>query len=242
MTEILIDQISSLSSKLKIVSDNRSDDTDIEVLQQRSLQVADIKNKAVTYTSLIEDMNTLEELDLKIHVDFSTWVTSYIEFRQKFTEAGEEIQSMDANIVTQFFKMSKGFFTTVEKSLVEHWQKICESIFNSPSVEGLEILGQISSNAPHIRVINHTLTELDLIKRDLPENFHGAIAKLKSITKSFKDAFDQLDTSGLNPSIQKFLRAIKDQTCTLADVDETVLEWLKEKQSSRKYRVNLRPW
>lgn len=242
MSEILIEQVSSLSSKLKVVSSKKSEGNEIEFLEARSKQVASVKDDAASYIRLIKAINDLEDCEVEISIDFSEWASQYQKFRQNLAETGDEIQSLDANVVSQFFRTSSIFFKSVENSLKEYWSQVCDVIFTAPSIEGLDVLGQIPSNVAHIKQIKLKLEEFESLKANLPVNFSETVANLRAISNSVNEASEKLDTSGLDPSIRKFLRAIKTQSCTLADVDETVLEWLRQKQSSKKYRVNLQPW
>ena len=178
-------------------------------------------------------MNSLDGLDLEISIDFSNWIKSYKEFRQILSLEGDDIQALNQEKVTEFVKTSNDFFNHVKQNLILDWRKVCHAIVNPQSIDGFEILNQIPSNAKPIRIIKAQLEELEKIKAQLPENFDGEINKLKEIAKIYKAAFDGLDTSGLDPSVKKFLMALKSQTCTLSDVDETVLSWLKEQQSSK---------
>ena len=48
------------------------------------------------------------------------------------------------------------------------------------------------------------------------------------IHNTYQEALEKLNTEVLTPAIRKFLTAINNKTCTLADIDETVLDWLKK--------------
>ena len=242
MTKILLDKVTNLTSKLKINSTEASDKHDLKLLSHRSEQISEIKEYAFMSNSLIRSMNSLDGLDLEISIDFSNWVKSYKEFRQILSLEGDDIQALNQEKVTEFVKISNDFFNLVKQNLILNWRKVCHAIVNPQSIDGFEILNQIPSNTKPIRIIKAQLEELEKIKAQLPENFDGEINKLKEIAKIYKAAFDGLDTSGLDPSVKKFLMALKSQTCTLSDVDETVLSWLKEQQSSKKYRVSPQLW
>ncbi len=247
MTKILLDKVTNLTSKLKIASTEASDEVDLKKLSNRSEQISEIKENAFMSNSLIKSMNSLDGLDLdgldlEISIDFSNWVKSYKEFRQILSLEGDDIQALNQEKVREFVNKSKDFFNDVKQKLILHWKEVCHAIVNPQSIDGFEILNQIPSNVRSIRIIKAQSEELEQIKAQLPENFDGEINKLKEIAKIYKEAFDGLDTSGLDPSVKKFLAALKSQTCTLSEVDETVLRWLKDQQSSKKYRVSPQPW
>ena len=242
MTKILLDKVTNLTSKLKIASTEASDEVDLKKLANRSEQISEIKENAFMSNSLIKSMNSLDGLDLDISIDFSNWIKSYKEFRKILSLEGDDIQALNQEKVTEFVKISKDFFNDVTQNLMSNWTKVCHAIVNPQSIDGFEILNQIPSNTKPIRIIKAQVEELEKIKAQLPENFDGEINKLKEIAKIYKAAFDELDTSGLDPSVKKFLIALKSQTCTLSDVDETVLRWLKDQQASKKYGVSPQLW
>jgi len=62
----------------------------------------------------------------------------------------------------------------------------------------------------------------------------GAINKLVADVKEAKDITDSFS---LNPAIEAFLKKVSAQQATVADLNDDVMKWLKEKQLLSKLRL-----
>ena len=159
-----------------------------------------------------------------------------------YLDANRDIKSVDPEALKGLRRGSNNFFSQAKEKLQDAWKSLCKDIVEVQNLPDLETLEQIEVNRRHVTKIKSLLKTIEELSSDLPENFDVTVKKLKDINTELVTTMENLDTSGLDPSVQKFLRAIRDRNCTLFEVDENVLSWLRKNNASRRYRVQPPLW
>ena len=116
------------------------------------------------------------------------------------------------------------------KELVSKVKHLEEAVYHKDNL--LMKSGLVVVDSPSPRMDSNNIPMDNTIRKNMDwEDIHELVTTMEN-----------LDTSGLDPSVQKFLRAIRDRNCTLFEVDENVLSWLRKNNASRRYRVQPPLW
>lgn len=240
--QTLIDRVKHTTTKLTIASNNDKNDLDIKEVRTRLEILTDISDRFQLYYSFYNSISAYEDQNINIVISFSDWKMIFSNFMKAYSDANRDIKSVDPEALQQLRRGSNSFFTQTKVKLHDAWKSLCEDIIQIQNLPDLESLEQIEVNKRHVTKIKSLLNTIDELSSDLPENFDVTVTELKGINTEIVTALEKLDTSGMDPSVQKFLRAIRDRNCTLFDVDENVLSWLRKNNTSRKYRVQAQLW
>ena len=238
----LIDRVKHTTTKLTVASDNDRNDLDIKEVRTRLEILTDISDRFQLQYSFYNSISSYEEQNVNIVISFSDWQVIFSSFMKSYLDANRDIKSVDPEALKQLRRGANSFFSQAKEKLQDAWKSLCEDIVEVKNLADLETLEQIEANKSYVTKIKSLLNTVEELSSDLPENFDVAVKKLKDINTVLVATMEKLDTSGLDPSVQKFLLAIRDRNCTLFEVDENVLSWLRKNNASRTYRVQAQFW
>ena len=240
--QTLIDRVKHTTTKLTIASNNDRNDLDIKEVRTRLEILTDISDRFRLQYSFYNSISAYEDQSVNIVISFRDWQVIFSSFMNSYLDANRDIKSVDPEALKQLRRGANSFFSQAKEKLQDAWTSLCEDIVEVKNLADLETLEQIEANKSYVTKIKSLLNTVEELSSDLPENFDVAVKKLKDINTVLVATMEKLDTSGLDPSVQKFLRAIRDRNCTLFEVDENVLSWLRKNNASRKYRVQAQLW
>ena len=240
--QTLIDRVKHTTTKLTIASNNDKNDLDIKEVRTRLEILTDISDRFQLQYSFYNSISAYEDQNFNVVISFSDWQVIFSSFMKAYLDANRDIKSVDPEALKGLRRESNSFFSQAKEKLQDAWKSLCKDIVEVQNLPDLETLEQIEVNRRHVTKIKSLLTTIEKLSSDLPENFDVTVKKLKDINTELVTTMENLDTSGLDPSVQKFLRAIRDRNCTLFEVDENVLSWLRKNNASRRYRVQPPLW
>lgn len=240
--QTLIDRVKHTTTKLTIASNNDRNDLDIKEVRTRLEILTDINHRFQLQHSFYNSISAYEDQHFNVVISFSHWQVIFSSFMKAYSDANRDIKSVDPEAFKELRRGSNSFFSQAKEKLQDAWKSLCEDIVEVQNLPDLETLEQVEVNKRHVRKIKSLLITIKELSSDLPENFDVTVKKLKDINTELVTTMENLDTSGLDPSVQKFLRAIREKNCTLFEVDENVLSWLRKNNASRRYRVQAQLW
>lgn len=121
---------------------------------------------------------------------------------------------------------------SLEEGLKQRWK----TYFEKDTVSLRNAINTVSNISSDRQSVNEVITALSIHKAQWPVNditlqkFDNNIAKGEKIISDL----------GLNPKIEEFLSKIVTNTATIFDLDEEILEWIKEKELSEKIGLRFR--
>ena len=242
MPETLLDKVQTVTKKIDLFSGETTQNEDINKVNSRSKQIANFTKQARSLNTFLRDLRSNQHVKVKIELYSDDWLNSVTSFMEIYEASGRDIGKVETKKVSDFVTVSETFLNGAQEKSLDAWKNVCDDIVQMQNVSDLNVLKEDTKNKIPIKTIATQIDLLEEKRKDLPENLHSEIEELLKIHNTYQEALEKLNTEVLTPAIRKFLTAINNKTCTLADIDETVLDWLKESGRSRKYRVSAQLW
>lgn len=123
----------------------------------------------------------------------------------------------------------------VERELEKVWRKYVESKIPAGQTEILSILSRVQGFAGQAATVNSHRNAMRNLGNQLPQQ--DDFKTLDDLADQVEQAWKALNGDGLPPAVLNFLKKAHLHGISLADLDEEVLEWLRQQDLLNKYIV-----
>ena len=119
--------------------------------------------------------------------------------------------------------------------LEKEWKNYVESKIPSDQTDILEILSKVQGFSDQTTTVHGLFSKMRSLGGQLPKK--GDFELLDTLANQVQQAWESLDVDGLPPTVLDFLKKAHTNGFSLADLNDDVLNWLKEKNLLGQYAI-----
>jgi hypothetical protein len=126
----------------------------------------------------------------------------------------------------------------VKRELEKAWKSYVESQIPSRQADTLTVLSYVPSFSTQAKEVLRHREGMQNLSRALPQD--EDFVRLEKLSQMVRRAWENLDGEGLPPTVLNFLKKAHLNGIPMADMDNAVLEWLRQHNLLGKYIVRAR--
>lgn len=125
----------------------------------------------------------------------------------------------------------------VKKEIEKEWKKFVESQIPPIQADILTILSRVQGFSKQADLVSKQRAKMQDMGSALPQE--GSFEALDELAKQVEEAWNALNGEGMPQSVLDFFKKAHFHGFSLADIDEEITDWLKEKNLIEKYVVRV---